>query len=306
MMQFQLPPELLGDLFWQARQGVVVLRPDGRIVGWNRAAERLFGWTAEEVVGHRRWPTVVRKGLTPLQLADCAMLMTGERLWSEQLPLAHRDGTRFYADVRRWSVSELASTRQLALLTFHDVTDYRRHIEDLDRLNAAARAIHRERGPRVFEMVAETARQLVRADFGCLALSRQVIPDEVGGLFVAGRGPGSRRRLITVVGLVEERILGAKPVWIDDVRAEFATSDDVPRVGPLIAASLQVGVEQLGVLVAGSRPGAVLFEERDMALLAQLAEHAVTAVQYARQRRPLATRLSTPPLDSRRIKRSKG
>ncbi|RJF69805.1 PAS domain-containing sensor histidine kinase [Rhodopseudomonas palustris] len=39
------------DVFNLTRESVVVRDPSGRILAWNRAAERLYGWSSEEAVG---------------------------------------------------------------------------------------------------------------------------------------------------------------------------------------------------------------------------------------------------------------
>lgn len=43
--------ESLGGVFKASPLGLIVLEPDGRVRHWNPAAERMFGWTAGEVVG---------------------------------------------------------------------------------------------------------------------------------------------------------------------------------------------------------------------------------------------------------------
>lgn len=43
--------ESLRGVFHAAPLAIVVLEPDGRIRHWNPAAERIFGWTAKEIVG---------------------------------------------------------------------------------------------------------------------------------------------------------------------------------------------------------------------------------------------------------------
>ncbi|MGF1599213.1 MAG: PAS domain-containing protein [Acidimicrobiales bacterium] len=46
-----MPPEALAQLVHQLADAVIVSDPAGTIVYWNGAAERLFGWSADEAVG---------------------------------------------------------------------------------------------------------------------------------------------------------------------------------------------------------------------------------------------------------------
>lgn len=45
--------ESLSGVFKAAPLAIIVLEPDGTVRHWNPAAERMFGWTAKEVVGRR-------------------------------------------------------------------------------------------------------------------------------------------------------------------------------------------------------------------------------------------------------------
>ena len=38
--------------FMQASPAIIALDADGRVTMWNSAAERIFGWNKEEVLGH--------------------------------------------------------------------------------------------------------------------------------------------------------------------------------------------------------------------------------------------------------------
>ena len=51
-MNAPLPPqELLALIVDEAPQALLVLSPEGRVWSWSRAAQRLFGWNAEEAMG---------------------------------------------------------------------------------------------------------------------------------------------------------------------------------------------------------------------------------------------------------------
>jgi PAS domain S-box-containing protein len=78
---------------------IIGLEPDGRVLGWNRAAEDLFGWTAEEVLG-QKLPTI------PDDQGDAftsllSQLNNGHILTAHDARRRRRDGT--VVDVRIWT-----------------------------------------------------------------------------------------------------------------------------------------------------------------------------------------------------------
>lgn len=77
---------------------VMATRPDGTITYWNRAAERLYGWRAHEVLG--RNVVDVTPTLASREAADALMarLRRGES-WSGEFQVRRRDGSSFTAHV---------------------------------------------------------------------------------------------------------------------------------------------------------------------------------------------------------------
>jgi len=54
----------IGDTaFRLSLDAIVVMNADGEIVGWNPAAEALFGWPVEEAVGRRVMDLIVPEQL---------------------------------------------------------------------------------------------------------------------------------------------------------------------------------------------------------------------------------------------------
>jgi PAS domain S-box-containing protein len=79
-------------------QAVIATDLAGTVLYWNRFAEVLYGWSAEEAVGR----TVIELKAAPDKQSDAAKLMallqTGET-WSGEIVLRRRDGTTFTAYV---------------------------------------------------------------------------------------------------------------------------------------------------------------------------------------------------------------
>ena len=83
-------------LFDAVGQALIATDPQGSIIYWNRAAEELYGWSAEEVMGR----SIVE--VTPSEdLAAQAQEIMGElshgRSWTGEFVVQRKDGTTFPA-----------------------------------------------------------------------------------------------------------------------------------------------------------------------------------------------------------------
>lgn len=66
----------------------------GHIVFWNRAAEQLYGWTWEEVIGRSITDLVVPDSAQPDAARIMELLQRGET-WTGPFRLRRRDGSEF-------------------------------------------------------------------------------------------------------------------------------------------------------------------------------------------------------------------
>lgn len=79
-------------------QAIIVTGVDGSIIYWNRAAERIYGWHADEVIG-RSILDVTPTAMSEAQAADILEhLQRGEK-WAGEFLVQRRDGTHFWAHV---------------------------------------------------------------------------------------------------------------------------------------------------------------------------------------------------------------
>jgi diguanylate cyclase (GGDEF)-like protein/PAS domain S-box-containing protein len=82
------------DLLNAVNQAVIATDLDGTIRYWNRFAETLYGWSAEEVVGTDR--TQLTAGLANLwQVGEIEPSLRHGRGWSGECTVRRRDGTTF-------------------------------------------------------------------------------------------------------------------------------------------------------------------------------------------------------------------
>jgi len=79
-------------------QSVIATDIDGKIIFWNQFAEKLYGWTAEEVQGRK-----IREITTPEIMAEQADEIMSKlrqgKSWSGEFKVKRRDGTTFPAQV---------------------------------------------------------------------------------------------------------------------------------------------------------------------------------------------------------------
>ncbi|MGK2964698.1 MAG: sensor histidine kinase [Tepidiformaceae bacterium] len=117
---------------------VVVTRPDGTIVFWNPAAEALYGWGPEEVVGRLITEITVQNDSLLEAEAILALLQSGES-WAGDFVVKRRDGSTFTAQVRHSPVRDSAGELVGILGISHDVTRQRGWEADLQAREAALR-----------------------------------------------------------------------------------------------------------------------------------------------------------------------
>ncbi|HEY5946094.1 MAG TPA: GAF domain-containing protein [Kofleriaceae bacterium] len=108
---------------------IIISDLDGVIRLWNPAAERIFGWTAAEIVG-QRWPESASDQQAELA-ANLAQVARGEVVRGYETRRPRRDGTAI--DVALWAAPVQRDEGETqALAVFVDITD-RKAAEDAAR-----------------------------------------------------------------------------------------------------------------------------------------------------------------------------
>jgi diguanylate cyclase (GGDEF)-like protein/PAS domain S-box-containing protein len=132
----RLSEERLKGIIELAHDGIVVIDGDHRISMFNPAAERLFGYRADEILGQRidlLLPAAARAHHSQ-QIEAFAAARDSSRPMTERPNVTglRRDGTEFAAEV---SISHFASPDgRLFTAVVRDITDRRRAEEELHRL----------------------------------------------------------------------------------------------------------------------------------------------------------------------------
>lgn len=108
-----------------ARDAIFVRDLDRRIVYWNRGAERIYGWNAEEAIG-RLVDDLIYRDLGPLQAAVKATVSTGA--WIGEITQFAKDGRELIVE-GRWSLVRDEQGEAKSILAINtDITE-RKNLE---------------------------------------------------------------------------------------------------------------------------------------------------------------------------------
>ena len=133
----------LGIIFETSEDGICTKSADGTVTAWNAAAERIFGFTAAEVVGSR---FSVPGPPGPDRVAEAmAAVLRGERVRPFETERLHKDGRPIHVSVSISAIRDATGRGSGAALIARDITDRRRSEEALrvseERFRLATEAI---------------------------------------------------------------------------------------------------------------------------------------------------------------------
>jgi PAS domain S-box-containing protein len=109
---------------------VVATELDGSVTSWSRGAERLYGWSREEVAGQQ----LMALGLIPLHGEGSAALlaaMAAHRSWQGELLVPCKDGTTVPVDLRVVPIEDESGTTVGLVGIGVDITERVRAAEEL-------------------------------------------------------------------------------------------------------------------------------------------------------------------------------
>jgi len=103
------------------------------ITYWNRGAQELFGWTAEEAIGKRAHDLLQSVFSAPIEEIRAELLRSGR--WDGELAKTRADGTQVVV-ASRWSLRRDEQGRPTAILeTNNDITERQRREQEIRSLN---------------------------------------------------------------------------------------------------------------------------------------------------------------------------
>jgi PAS domain S-box-containing protein len=103
------------------------------ITYWNRGAQELYGWTAEDAIGKRAHELLRSVFPTPIKEIHAELLRSGR--WEGELQKSRCDGTQVTVS-SRWSLRRDEQGRPVAVLeTNNDITERERRAREIRNLN---------------------------------------------------------------------------------------------------------------------------------------------------------------------------
>ncbi|WP_375769898.1 GAF domain-containing protein [Archangium gephyra] len=265
---------------------IALLELDGTVRLWNPAAERIFGWKAEEVLG-RTSPIVPADKLEELR-ANLARVARGESILGQEMRRCRRDGSPI--DVSMWATAlQVAGGQRLCLSVLADMTERKRAEEALRFLAEAGTVLASSLEHEVtLERVANLAVPTY-AD-GCYVY---LLGEEGAVSCVATARAGEQPELPRELGPLA---LGESAVSRVITSGRPELSADRGPLPPVAAGNFALPCEQAArsylcvpLLVRGQPIGALSFvsarhayDTQHLALAQELARHAALALDNAR------------------------
>jgi PAS domain S-box-containing protein len=286
-----------------APDAFVGLGEDGTVLSWNPAAERTFGWPAEETIGRRIGDLIVppddADGHEQRRRFEFERPDGEVRPTRREMDLRRRNGTGFRAEL---TISRVrAGDRAMLACFIQDVSDRderEREREQLYREQAAREEAEQMAGivhglqmlldvalahnrldamleallPRVCEVVnAEAAAVLLTEEDGSLTLSASMFAP-------VGEEP---LRIAPGEGLAGRVVRDRQPLLVHDPDPSDVADPALHGVHSILSVPLLAGKEVTGVLQVGV-PAPRRFSEDDQLLLGLAADRVALAVDHLR------------------------
>ncbi len=111
---------LQADLINLAHDAILVRDPVSRIISWNKGAEELYGWTAQEALGHVAHTLL--KTRFPVDLSDIEVRLERAGRWEGELVHTHQDGHLVTVESRQVLVRDEGGQPSAVLEINRDIT----------------------------------------------------------------------------------------------------------------------------------------------------------------------------------------
>ncbi len=238
---------------------ILMLDPDGRILTWNAGAERIKGYTADEIVGRHFscfYPQADSNAGRPLAALERAA--QEGRHEAEELRV-RKDGAAFWADVVITPIRDGAGALLGYVKVTRDVTERKRAETEIRELNA-----------KLERRVAERTSELTQANTRLEQASR------AKSVFLANMSHELRTPLNSIIGfseMLKDGVLGELPAkqhaFVSDIHDAgthlLALINDILDLSKVEAGALELEVKPIDV--AGLlRASLLVVRERALAL----------------------------------------
>jgi PAS domain S-box-containing protein len=108
----------------QAQDAILVRDLDQNILFWNKGAEQIYGWTAEEVIGKNAQEVLFRERSSQFETARQAIIQDGE--WQGEIHQTRRNGAQIIVESRWTLVRDEQGNPRSILVINTDITEKKR------------------------------------------------------------------------------------------------------------------------------------------------------------------------------------
>ena len=108
----------------QAQDAILVRDLDQKILFWNKGAEKIYGWAAEEALGKNAREMLFKESSTQFERAAQAVIKSGE--WQGEIHQTRRDGTEITVESRWTLVRDEKGQPHSILVINTDITEKKR------------------------------------------------------------------------------------------------------------------------------------------------------------------------------------
>jgi two-component system, cell cycle sensor histidine kinase and response regulator CckA len=112
------------ELLDQAQDAILVRDLDQNILFWNKGAEKIYGWTAEEVIGKNAAEVLFKGPSTQFETARRSIIRDGE--WKGEIRQANRHGVEIVVESRWTLVRDDQGEPKSILIINTDITENKR------------------------------------------------------------------------------------------------------------------------------------------------------------------------------------
>jgi two-component system, cell cycle sensor histidine kinase and response regulator CckA len=246
-------------LLANVRDSVIVTDRDGVVTYWNEGATRIFGWTADEMLGRpliNRFPEDVR-----LNMAKMTESVSGGYEWPGEFEDYHKDGSRIWIDARVTSLTDAADQPCGAMSVSHNISRRKQVEAERDRAFASLVEDIAKRGE------AEAALRLSEERF------RALVEHNSDAIVVVDRAA-----TVTYASDSIERVTGMPSAgWVGHPLFEHVHPEDCATV----MAAFKRAIDQPGASVAiayRSRHEDGSWRDREASFVDRLADPAVNGI----------------------------
>lgn len=291
----------LAAIVESSQDAIISKRLDGTITSWNSAAEALFGYSGDEIIG-RSILTLIPEDRHQEEIDIIGRIQRGERVRHFETLRLHKSGRLIDLSITVSPLKADDGTILGASKIARDITDRKRaeHLlrqqaERLEILNRVARVISRDLDlDRIVQAVTDEATRLSGAQFGAFFYN---ITDERGEAYLLCALSGAARETFDTLGMPRNTAIfaptfaGAGIVRSGDIRkdARYGKADPhfgmpeghLPVVSYLAVPVTSVSGDVIGGLFFG-HDQADMFGEDTEDLISAIAAQAAVAMDNAR------------------------